>query len=198
MRIVDMKFFLFFLMFPLYSAISQEYNFFFYESKKEQNFRLHPGRSDQLHYVYMDKGDIKYNTLFEISDETKRLVIPKDGFYEIEGRFSFNMNTGNLKGAKAGINFGFVKIGLANEVYIAATRFSFEENNQNQYIEIPVYPTIVYLEKGSVLAPAISSGLLNKPIVNAHLGCEKTAESCTALKWSLKFISDDTFQQKYY
>ncbi|WP_372474395.1 hypothetical protein AB4865_03670 [Capnocytophaga sp. ARDL2] len=186
------------LFFPLINIFAQDYQYFLYESKQEQFFRIHPGRSDIMHYIYMDKGDIQYNSLFEIDEKTTKLIIPNDGFYEIQGTFSFSMNTGNLRGAKAGINFGFVKIIPSQEVYFAATRFSFEEKNQNEYVQVQIYPTIVYLEKGVVIAPALSTGLLNKPIVNAHLGTNDKTSEQTAIKWSIKLISNETAQQKYY
>lgn len=177
---------------------SQSYSYFLYESSANQYFRFHPGASKKMLYVNMDRNDIVFNSIFNIDERTSKLIIPSSGFYEISGYYHFNLNTGNVKNSRAGINFGFVQIKSGIEEYIASKRVSYTENTQNLYSDIYIHPTIVYLEEGVVIAPAVSTGLLDKPIVNGHIGCEKNNKDCISLKWSLKKISNETNSQKYF
>ena len=177
---------------------AQEYAFFHYESSKEQYFKFHPGANKKFLYVNLDRNDIIFNSLFEIDANTQKLIIPQNGYYEISGYFHFDLRTGNLKNSRAGMNFGFVQIKNGVEEYIAGTRISYTENNQDVFMDIYIDPTIIYLEQGVVIAPAISTGLLDKPILNAFLGCKNNTKECTAFEWSLKRISNEESSQKYF
>lgn len=192
------KIFLLYLLIFLTNGWAQEYAFFHYESKLEQYFKFHPGASKKILYVNMDRNDIVFNSLFDLDEKTTQLIIPISGFYEISGYFHFDLRTGNVKNSRAGINFGFVQIQNGIEDYIAGTRISYTETNQDGFLDIYIDPTIVYLEKGVIIAPVMSTGLLDKPIVNAYLGCERTNKDCIAFQWSLKRISNEASSQKYF
>lgn len=178
-----------------YSQEKNAYQFFYYETSMEAYFRLHPGAYKKILYIQMDRNDIVSNTLFPIDDTTKKLEIPSDGYYEIFGAISFNLNTGNIHFSRAGINFGFVKVFNQIEQYIASTRWSFTEENQNTPCVVHIPKTIVYLEKGAVIAPALSTGLLDKPIVNAHIAPYNNEFS---LQWGIKKISNEQGHQTFY
>lgn len=177
---------------------AQNYLFFHYESSHQQYFKFHSGANKKMLYVNMDRNDIVFNTLFEINESTKKLIIPQSGFYELSGFYRFNLNTGNINGTRAGINFGFVQIKSGIEEYIAGTRISYTNKTQDQFLDVHIYPTIIYLDEGVVIAPVLSTGLLDKPIVNAEIGCPKSDKNCISFKWSLKKISDEASQQKYF
>lgn len=189
--------FIFYLL-TLTPTQAQEYAYFHYESSNEQYFKFHPGANKKFMYVNIDRNDILFNSLFEIDNKTQKLIIPVSGFYEVSGYLHFDLRTGNLKNARAGMNFGFVQIKNGIEEYIAGTRISYTEKNQDVFMDIYIDPTIIYLEQGVIVAPAISTGLLDKPILNAYLGCEKNTKDCTAFQWSLKRISNEESSQKYF
>lgn len=194
-----MKIFYFLItLFALNFLHAQDYAFFHYESSKGQYFKFHPGANKKFLYVKLDRNDIEFNSIFDINESTQKLIIPVSGYYEISGRYHFDLRTGNVKNSRAGINFGFVQIKNGIEEYIAATRISYTEYNQDGFMNIYIDPTIVYLEQGVVIAPAISTGLLDKPIVNAYLGCKTNETNCTAFEWSLKRISNEASSQKYF
>lgn len=177
---------------------AQKENSFHYEHSLEQKFRFRPGTSKTFFTINLDKENIIDNSLFEINSETTKIIIPSAGFYEVSGKFHFNLNTGNINYSRAGINFGFIQIVDKKETYIAATRFSYKKENQEGFQNVFIQPTIVYLEKGVVLAPAISVGLLDKVILNAVLACEEEDKKCTTFEWTIKKISNEVFKQQYF
>lgn len=170
---------------------------FHYRSKNAQTFRIRPGTDKTFHYVHMDKKDIVENSLFTIDDTAKKLIIPQNGFYEISALFRFNPSTSNIKYNRGGLNFGIVVISEGVEQYAAATRKSFNKENQDQFSIVRVYPTIVYLQKDMVVAPAISSGLIGNVLLGCELGCGRQ-KSCISFEWELKQISNEEGHQKYY
>jgi|GEM_PF-1233015 len=170
---------------------------FHYKTRNSQTFRIRPGTEKTFHYVSMDKKDIVENTLFSIDNETKKLVIPENGFYEISGSFRFNPSTSNIRYNRGGLNFGIVGINAGVEQYVAATRKSFDKDDQDDFSIIVVYPTIVYLQKDVVVAPAISAGLIGNVLLGCELGCGKQ-KSCTSFEWKIKRISNEEGHQKYY
>ena len=190
-----MRFLLFLVFFPL-TIFSQET--FLYKSNKQQFFNLRPGTDKMFHYIQMDKKDIKQNTLFVIDETTEKLVIPENGYYEISATFHFNPNTSMIKFNRGGVNFGVVQIFNGVEEYVAATRKSFDQDNQDTFSRINVHPTIVYLQKDTVVAGAISAGLLANPLLSCELGCPKKEKNCTSFAMTIKLISDQDGFQRYY
>src|SRR5690554_5506422 len=168
---------IFFLFFVMCSIAGRTQPSFSYTSNKQQTFNLRVGQK-AFHYVKMDKADIVNNSLFPIDNTTDRLVIPENGFYEITASFHFNPSTSVIKYNRGGVNFGVVQISDNNEQYIAATRKSFDQDNQDLFSRITVYPTIVYLQEGVVIAPAISSGLIGNVLLSCILGCERKNKDC--------------------
>lgn len=192
-----MKFILLlFFLIPFKSLAQQP--LFQYKTSDQQFFKIHRGTDKTFHYIKIDRGQIVSNTLFEIEETTTKLAIPQDGFYEIKATFHFNPNTSLIKNNRGGINFGIVQISEGNEQYIAATRKSFDESNQMIFSTITVYPTIVYLQKDVVVAPAISSGLIGNVLLGCEIGCEKKNKNCTTFEWEIKLISSEKAYQKYY
>ncbi|UUV22686.1 hypothetical protein [Paenimyroides aestuarii] len=186
---------MFLLFFPLL-AFSQET--FSYKSNKQQFFNLRPGTDKTFHYIQMDKQDITNNTLFVIDETTEKLVIPENGYYEISATFHFNPSTSMIKMNRGGVNFGVVQIFNGVEAYVAATRKSFDQDNQDEFSRINVYPTIVYLQKDAVIAGAISAGLLGNPLLSCELGCNRKNKNCTSFAMTIKLISDQDGFQRYY
>lgn len=193
-----MKKFLVFCMLFFVANLFAQQPLLHYKTNAHQIFRLRPGTEKTFHYVKMDKADMVQNTLFMVNDTTKKLMIPQDGFYEISAMFHFNPNTSNIKYNRGGINFGIVQVSEGNEQYIAATRKSFDKENQSEYSTIIVQPTIVYLQKDVVVAPAISAGLLANVLLAAEIGCEKKNKNCTSFEWTIKRISNEKAFQKYF
>lgn len=177
---------------------SQTDAYFHYVHDHEQRFRLRPGASKNHITVSLDKSKIVHNSLFILTNDSKQIIIPSSGFYEISGNFHFNLNTGNIKYNRAGINFGFIQIVSGKETFIASTRFSYKNENQEGFLNISVQPTIVYLEKDVIIAPVISSGFLDNVVLDAKLGCEKNTNNCKSFEWLIKKISDETFKQTYF
>ncbi|HUH25128.1 MAG TPA: hypothetical protein VLY87_00745 [Flavobacterium sp.] len=161
-------------------------------------FKIHRGTDKIFHYLKIDRAQIVTNTLFEIEETTKKLTIPQDGFYEIKATFHFNPNTSLIKNNRGGVNFGIVQISEENEQYVAATRKSFDKDNQMEFSTITVYPTIVYLQKDVVVAPAVSSGLIGNVLLGCEIGCEKKNKNCTSFEWEIKLISSEKAYQKYF
>lgn len=190
-----MRFFLFLMLFPLI-GFSQES--FSYKTNKQQFFNLRPGTDKTFHYLKMDKQDIVSNTLFVIDETTQKLTIPENGYYEITASFHFNPSTSVIKFNRGGVNFGIVQIFDGVEEYVAATRKSFDQDNQDQFSRIEVYPTIVYLPKDAVIAPAISAGLLGNVLLSCEIGCNRRNKNCTSFSMSIKLISDQDGFQRYY
>lgn len=188
---------IFFLFFVLCSFIGWAQPSFSYKTNQQQTFNLRVGQKT-FHYVKMDKKDIVHNTLFVIDDATDRLIIPENGFYEITASFHFNPSTSVIKYNRGGVNFGVVQISDNNEQYIAATRQSFDQDNQDLFSRITVYPTIVYLQQGVVIAPAISSGLIGNVLLSCVLGCDRKNKDCVSFSMNIKLISDEDAYQKYY
>lgn len=186
-----------FLFFVLCSFIGWAQPSFSYKTNQQQTFNLRVGQKI-FHYVKMDKKDIVHNTLFVIDDATDRLIIPENGFYEITASFHFNPSTSVIKYNRGGVNFGVVQISDNNEQYIAATRQSFDQDNQDLFSRITVYPTIVYLQQGVVIAPAISSGLIGNVLLSCVLGCDRKHKDCVSFSMNIKLISDEDAYQKYY
>jgi hypothetical protein len=185
------------LFFILLSSLGYTQHTFVYKSNTQQTFNLRVGQT-AFQYVKMDKKDIVRNTLFDINDDTKKLVIPENGFYEISASFHFNPSTSVIKFNRGGVNFGIVQISENNETYVAATRKSFDQDNQDKFSRIIVYPTIVYLQKDVVIAPAISTGLIGNVLLSCVLGCDRKNKDCTAFSMEIKLISDEDAYQKYY
>ncbi|WCM40940.1 hypothetical protein MG290_08170 [Flavobacterium sp. CBA20B-1] len=190
-----MRFLLFLVFFPL-TIFSQET--FSYKSNKQQFFNLRPGTDKTFHYIQMDKADITLNTLFLIDANTEKLIIPEDGYYELSASFYFNPSTSVIKFNRAGVNFGIVQIFDGVEEYVAATRKSFDQDNQDEFSRIEVHPTIVYLSKDAVVAGAISAGLLGNPLLSCELGCNRKNKNCTSFAMTIKLISDQDGFQRYY
>lgn len=190
-----MRFFLFLIFFPIL-GFSQES--FSYKTHKQQVFNIRPGADKVFHYIKMDKQDIVSNSLFVIDENTQKLVIPENGFYEITASFHFNPSTSVIKFNRGGVNFGVVQIAEGVEQYVAATRKSFDQDNQDLFSRIEVYPTIVYLTKDAVIAPAISSGLLGNPLLSSVLGCPRKDKNCVSFSMNIKLISDEDSFQRYY
>lgn len=170
---------------------------FHYSTANPQTFRIRPGTDKTFHYVNMDRKDIVENSLFNIDDKAKKLIIPQNGFYEISALFRFNPSTSNIKYNRGGLNFGIVAINAGVEQYVAATRKSFNKDNQDEFSIVKVYPTIVYLQKDIVLAPAISAGLIGNVLLGCELGCGKR-KPCVSFEWKIKQISNEEGHQKYY
>lgn len=170
---------------------------FHYKTRNSQTFRIRPGTDKTFHYVHMEKKDIVENSLFSIDDATKKLVIPKSGYYELSAMFRFNPSTSNIRYNRGGLNFGIVGINEGIEQYVAATRKSFNKDNQDAFSVVVVYPTIVYLPKDTAVAPAISAGLIGNVLLGCELGCGKQ-KSCVSFEWKIKQISDEEGYQKYY
>jgi len=190
-----MRFFLLLMLFPLV-GFSQES--FSYKTHKQQFFNLRPGTDKTFHYVKMDKQEIVSNTLFVIDETTQKLTIPENGYYEISASFHFNPNTSVIKFNRGGVNFGVVQIAEGVEQYVAATRKSFDQKNQDEFSRIEVYPTIVYLQKDAVVAPAISAGLLGNVLLSCEIGCNRKNKNCTSFSMNIKLISDQDGFQRYY
>lgn len=171
---------------------------FVYKTNNQQFFRIRPGTEKTFHYLNMQKQDIVQNSLFAIDEHSKKLIIPQDGFYEISASFHFNPSTSNIKNNRGGLNFGIVQITKDTEVYVAATRKSFTKENQDRFSRIVVQPTIMYLYKDAVVAPAISSGLLGNVLLGCEIGCDKKHKKCTSFEWTIKLISNEKSYQKYY
>ena len=185
------------MFFVLCSFIGWAQPSFSYKTNQQQTFNLRVGQKT-FHYVKMDKKDIVHNTLFVIDDATDRLIIPEHGFYEITAFFHFNPSTSDIKYKRGAVNFGVVQISDNNEQYIAATRQSFDQDNQDLFSRITVYPTIVYLQQGVVIAPAISSGLIGNVLLSCVLGCDRKNKDCVSFSMNIKVISDEDAYQKYY
>ena len=190
-----MRFLLFLIFFPL-TIFSQET--FHYKSNKQQFFNLRPGSDKTFHYIQMDKQDITHNTLFVIDETTQKLAIPENGYYEISATFHFNPSTSVIKMNRGGVNFGIVQIAEGVVEYVAATRKSFDQDNQDEFSHIEVHPTIVYLQKDAVVAGAISAGLLANPLLSCELGCPKKKKNCVSFAMTIKLISDQDGFQRYY
>ena len=171
---------------------------FVYKSHKKQSFNIHPSTEKLFHYIKMQKQDVFLNTLFSSDDKIDKLTIPEDGFYELTATFNFNPQTSLIKHNRGGLNFGIVQISEGNEQYVAATRKSFDKDTEDVFSEINLYPTIVYLQKGVLVAPALTSGLLARVLVNSELGCDKKDKNCVTFQWSIKLISNEKSFQKYY
>src|SRR5690606_36979731 len=146
----------------------------------------------------MGKKDVVHNALFVIEDVTDRLIIPENGFYEITASFHFNSSTSVMKYKMGAVTLGVVEISDNNEQYIAATRQSFDQDNQDLFSRITVYPTIVYLQQGVVIAPAIRSGLIGNVLLSCVLGCDRKNKDCVSFPMNIKLISDEDAYQKYY
>jgi len=187
--------FLFFIVLS-FTAFGQQS--FYYKTNMQQIFNLRVGMHNVFHYVKMDKQDIVKNDLFVIDENTEKLVIPKNGFYEIAASFNFNPSTSVIKFNRGGINFGIVQISEDNEQYVAATRKSFDKDNQDMFSQIEVYPTIVYLQKGVVVAPAVNSGLIGNVLLGCVLGCKKKNKNCISFSMNIKLISEEDAYQKYF
>ncbi len=177
-------------------AFSQET--FTYKTSKQQTFNIRPGTDKTFHYLKMDKQEIVSNTLFVINEDTKKLTIPENGYYEISASFNFNPSTSVIKFNRGGVNFGIVQISENNEIYVAATRKSFDQDNQDLFSRIDVHPTIVYLQKDVVIAPAISSGLIGNVLLGCVLGCERKNKNCISFSMNIKLISSEDGFQRYY
>lgn len=171
---------------------------FLYQANAYQTFRIRPGTEKIFHYIKMNKADIKRNTLFKIDEDSKKLVIPKNGYYEISAFFNFNPSTSNIKNNRGGLNFGMVQVTENQEIYIASVRKSFNKENQDIYSHINLLPTIVYLQKDMVIAPAISSGLIGNVLLGCELGCDKKDKGCTSFQFKIKLISNESGSQKYF
>jgi len=187
--------FLFFIVFSFTGFAQQSFQ---YKTNQQQTFNLRVGMHKTFHYVKMDKQDIVKNDLFEIDEKTQKLVIPENGFYEISASFNFNPSTSVIKFNRGGVNFGIVQISDNNEQYVAATRKSFDKDNQDMFSRIEVYPTIVYLQKGVVIAPAVNSGLIGNVLLGCVLGCEKKNKNCTSFSMNITLISEEDAYQKYF
>lgn len=183
--------FLCLLFFVTNFTIAQEQKFFYYTHNLEQEFKLRSNSAMIYLPVHLDRNEIKYNTLFEIDSKTTQLKIPESGVYEISGFFNFNLNTGSVENSRSGINFGFIQNFNDIESFIASTRFSFNKETQSGFRKVEVYPTIIFLKKGTVLFPAITSGLLDKPIFGAKLGCDKSDKECITFEWKVVKIADE-------
>jgi len=190
-----MKLYWLFILFPLIGFAQES---FVFNTNKNQTFNIRPGTDKFFHYIKMDKKDIVSNSLFVIDEQTQKLVIPENGYYEISASFYFNPSTSVIKYNRAGVNFGIVQINQNVETYVAATRMSFDQDNQDMFSKIEIHPTIVYLEKDSAIAPAISSGLLGNVLLGCQLGCPKKEKNCTSFSMNIKLISDQDGFQRYY
>lgn len=171
---------------------------FYYKTSDHQSFRIRPGTEKTFHYINLDRAQIVTNSMFVIDNSTKKLIIPENGFYEITATFNFNPHTSTIKNNRGGVNFGIVQISENLEQFIAATRKSFNGDNQDGFSIIKVYPTIVYLQAGVAVAPAINSGLMGNALLGCEIGCEKRNKNCTSFEWYIKLISKEDAYQKYY
>lgn len=189
---------LFFLIFILFCTYGNAQEIFHYASNATQFFNLRPGTDKTFHYIQMNKAHIVKNTLFVIDEKTEKLTIPENGYYEISASFQFNPSTSVIKYSRGGVNFGIVQIANGIEQYVAATRKSYNQENQDTFTVINVHPTIVYLEKDAVVAGAISAGLINKPLLSCELGCPKKKKDCVSFSMTIKLISDAEGFQRYY
>lgn len=190
-----MRFFLFLMLLPFLGFSQQTFT---YKTSKQQYFNIRPGTDKIFHYLKMDKQDIVFNSLFVIDESTRKLTIPENGYYEVSASFHFNPNTSVIKFNRSGVNFGIVQIAEGVEQYIAATRKSFDQDNQDLFTRIEVYPTIVYLQKDAVVAPAISAGLLGNVLLGCEIGCNRKNKKCTSFSMNIKLISDEEGFQRYY
>lgn len=179
-------------------CVSAQKKDFVYEAHAYQIFRIRPGTEKIFHYIKMDKEHIKKNSLFKIDSETQKLIIPINGFYEISASFNFNPNTSKIKNNRGGLNFGIVQISENQEVYIASTRKSFQKEDQDCFSRITLNPTIVYLQKDMIVAPAISSGLIANVLLGSEIGCDKKDKNCTSFEFKIKLISNENGGQKYF
>ncbi|WKW46232.1 hypothetical protein P3875_10700 [Myroides sp. JBRI-B21084] len=189
---------LFFLIFILFCTAGNAQETFHYQGNATQFFNLRPGTDKTFHYIQMNKAHIIKNTLFAIDEKTEKLLIPESGYYEISASFQFNPSTSVIKYSRAGVNFGIVQIASGIEQYVAATRKSYDQENQDDFSIIKVHPTIVYLEKDAVVAGAISAGLLSNPLLSCELGCPKKKKECVSFSFTIKLISDGEGFQRYY
>src|SRR5690554_7929540 len=119
---------------------------FYYKTSDHQSFRIRPGTEKTFHYINLDRAQIVTNSMFVIDNSTKKLIIPENGFYEITAIFNFNPHTSTIKNNRGGVNFGIVQISENLEQFIAATRKSFNGDNQDGFSVIKIYPTIIYLQ----------------------------------------------------
>lgn len=171
---------------------------FVYKTKKTQSFNIHPSTEKLFHYIKMQKQNVVVNTLFSTEDKINKMTIPEDGYYEISATLNFNPQTSLIKHNRGGLNFGIVQISEGTEQYVAASRKSFDKDTEDVFSQINVLPTIVYLQKGVLVAPALTSGLLARVLVNSEMGCDKKNKNCTTFQWSIKLISNEKAYQKYY
>jgi len=182
----------FFLLFFSLIVHAQSKAEFYYTHSKSQVFNFKPKNATFFNWINLNSKEVKTNSLFVIPTDFKRLIIPESGYYEISGSFNFNLNVDNLHYSRAGINFGFIQIQNNREAFVAATRFSFTNENQKTFQNIKIKPTVVYLERNTFLAPAISSGLLDKVLYNSFLGCEPKESDCISFEW--KVIKIDLYE----
>lgn len=185
------------LFFTISTFCFAQQSIFHYRTNNSQTFRIRPGTDKTFHYVNMDRKDIVENSLFDIDDTAKKFIIPQNGFYEISALFRFNPSTSNIRYNRGGLNFGIVVISEGVEQYVAATRKSFSKDNQDRFSVVRVYPTIVYLQKDMVVAPAVSAGLIGNVLLGCELGCGRQ-KSCISFEWKIKQISNEEGHQKYY
>lgn len=162
---------------------------FVYETNEKQSFKLRAGHYSQFQYVQVNRADFKHNSLFAIDESTRHFIIPYSGYYEVEAFFNFNPDTASIADNRGGINFGIVHIRDGKEQYMAATRYTFDKTSQNTYNPIKILPTIVYLNQGDIIAPAISSGYINTHLFYAHFACESEEEDCASFSFKIKLIS---------
>lgn len=162
---------------------------FVYETSEKQSFKLRAGHYSEFQYIMVNRADFKHNSLFDIDENTRHFIIPFNGYYEIEAFFNFNPDTASIKENRGGINFGLVHIRDGKEQYMASARYAFDKTNQNKYTPVYVVPTIVYLEKGDIIAPAISSGYIDSHLFYAHIGCDKQTDDCVSFSFKIKLIS---------
>src|SRR5690554_7226891 len=86
-----MKYFAFF--FILFYNIGVAQPQFYYKTSDDQSFRIRPGTHHLFHYVQLDRGQIATNTLFEIDNATKELIIPQNGL----DRKSTRLNSSHVR-----------------------------------------------------------------------------------------------------
>lgn len=181
----------------LLSALSNAQSFT-YSTNKKQSFQLRKGQYNDFQYVMLDKSDITFNTLFDIDNNTQQLIIPYDGYYEVEAFFCFNPDTASIKDNRGGINFGLVHIRDNKPQYMAASRFTFDKTNQDTYSKIDVLPTIVYLQQGDVIAPAVSTGYINTHLFYTHIGCPKAKNNCVSFSFNIRLISTENGSTDFF
>lgn len=181
----------------LFSTLSNAQSFT-YSTHKKQSFQLRKGQYNDFQYVMLDRSDITLNTLFDIDNATQQLIIPYDGYYEVEAFFNFNPDTASIKHNRGGINFGLVHIRDNKSQYMAASRFTFDKTNQDNYSPIEVLPTIVYLQQGDVVAPAISTGYVDTHLFYTHVGCSKTIDNCVSFSFNIRLISTENGSTDFF